>query len=106
MPHGGGDGGNATRPLSRDGSSAETQQSGQASRSEPEIKDGRVVPKMVRRKGSDARPFRRRPVRFQTIVRRPDGRTPRGICLAISTHLTGEGRGLNHYEKAARRWCS
>jgi len=25
-----------------------------------------------------------------------------GICPAISTHLSGEGRGLNHYDVAAR----
>jgi len=36
---------------------------------------------------------------------RPDGRTFRGICLAISTYLFGRGAGTN-YDEAARCWCT
>jgi len=53
-------GGGATRPLPRDGGVEETQQSGHAPRSGPEVKMEEVVPKMARRRGSDAEQLRRR----------------------------------------------
>jgi len=33
---------------------------------------------------------------------RPNGQTPREICLAISTHLWRKGRRLHHHNEAAR----
>jgi len=57
------DGGGATRPLPRDGGveeSTETQQSGHAPRSGPEVKNGRRSAKDARRRSSDAGQSRRR----------------------------------------------
>jgi len=34
---------------------------------------------------------------------RPDGRTPREICLAISIHQSDEERELHHHDVTARR---
>jgi len=50
----------------------------------------------------------RKILEYEMISRRwgwPDGQTLRESCLAISVHLSQEGRGPHHHVETGKRWC-